>query len=113
MFIIGLFLTCFSLPLAISMIRNLYLVSKYPYTYHFVNGFTEENVAMMAILFTILALTGIVLMIYGWMKRRKKAALDSIANIENQNFCDNCQINVSGQLSNCPICGKALQNKGE
>jgi len=113
MFLIGLFLTCFSLPLAISMIRNLYLVGKYPYKYYFVNGFTVETVTAMAVFFTILALTGIVLMIYSWIKRRKKAALDSIANIKKQNFCDHCQINVSEKLSNCPVCGKTLHNKGE
>ncbi len=113
MFIIGLCLTVFTLPMAISMMRNLYLVSEHPYTYHLSNGLSEDSVAIMAILFFTLAIIGIILMFFGWMKRRNKATLDSIVNAENQNYCSHCNINVSDQDINCPVCGKSLKNKGE
>lgn len=113
MFIIGLCIAIFSLPLAISMIRILYLISEHPYTYRLANGMSEEAVAFMAILFAALAAIGIVLMIFGWLKRRNKATLDSIVNAGSQNYCSTCNINVSDQCTNCPVCGKALQSKGE
>ena len=113
MFIIGLCLTTFGLPMAISMMRNLYLISKYPYTYRPSNGLSEEDIAIMAIFLSILAAIGIMLMIFGWIKRRNKSTLDSIVNAENQNYCSHCHINVSKQNTNCPICGKSLKNKGD
>ncbi len=113
MFIIGLCLTAFTLPMAISMMRNLYLVSEHPYTYRLSYGLSEEDVATMAILFFVLAIIGIALMIFGWIKKRNKAALDSIVNAGKQNYCSNCNINVSEQDTNCPVCGKLLKDKGE
>ena len=111
MFIIGLCLTVFTLPMAIIMMRNLSLISEHPYTYRLSNGLSEEDVAIMAILFVVLAIIGIVLMIFGWMKRRNKATLDSIVHAENQNYCSHCNINVSEQEIKCPVCGKPLKMK--
>ncbi len=113
MFIIGLCITVFALPLAVSMFRNLYLVSKYPSEYFLINGLSESDVAVMAIVFTVLTAVGIVLMLFGWIKRRNKAALDSIINAEKQNYCTNCNVNITAESTNCPICGKSLNNKGE
>ncbi len=113
MFIIGLCLVAFALPLAISMMRNLYLVSEHPDAYYFSNGLSEKDVAIMAVLFSIVAIIGIVLMIFGWIKRRNESALASIVNAQNHNYCSRCNINVSKQSINCPICGKSLINKGE
>ena len=92
------------------MIKTLDLIDKHPYTYRLANGLTEETVEVLAVLFPILAIVGIVLMVFGWVKRRNKASLDSIVNVEKQNYCENCKINVSEQHSSCPICGKTLKN---
>lgn len=113
MFIIGLFLTAFSLPMAIVMMRNLYLVISHPNTYRLADGLSEEIVIIIAILCFVLAIIGIVLMVFGWLKRKNQATLDSIANAKKQNYCSHCNINVSEQNVNCPICGKSLKNKGE
>ena len=110
MFIIGLALTIVFLPLAL---KNLYLMSEHPYAYFLVDGLTEESFTAMTILFVILAMTGIVLAIFGWVKRRNKAALDSLLNSEKQNYCEHCKINVSEQYTNCPVCGNLLKNKGD
>ena len=111
MFIIGIVLICFFLPLTISMIRSAYLISEYPNTYHLINSLTEETFIVITVLFFILVLIGIFLVVFGWLKKRNKDALNSIVNSENQNFCNNCKINVSDKYLNCPICGKALKKK--
>lgn len=111
MFILGLCLTIFGVPLTIIMMRNLYLVSEYPYLYRYANGFSEESVMIMVILFAIVSITGIAFMILGWIKRKNKATLDSIINAETQNYCSTCNINVATQYSNCPVCGKPLKKR--
>lgn len=111
MFLLGLCLTVFGAPLAVTMMRNLYLVSEYPYLYHYTNGFSEESVATMAILFSFVAIAGIVLMIVGWTRRRNKAALKSIINAEAQNYCGACHINVAAQYTHCPVCGRPLKRE--
>ncbi len=113
MFFAGLCLFCLSLPISISMIKSLDLINKHPYTYRLANGLTKETVEVLAFLFPILAIVSIVLMVFGWIKRRNKASLDSIVNGEKQNYCESCKINVSEQHSACPVCGKSLKNKGE
>lgn len=113
MFLIGLCIASFALPFAVSMFRNLYLLSEYPSMYVTVNGFTENDIATMAVIFAVMAVIGIVLMIFGLIKRRNKAALDSIINDGKQNYCSNCNINVAADAVKCPVCGKSLNNKGE
>ena len=33
--------------------------------------------------------------------------------MEQNNYCDNCKVNVSSDLSNCPLCGKHVIKNGE
>ena len=108
MFIVGLCLTAFTLPMAINMMRNLYLVSEHPYAYRLSNGLSEEDVAIITVILFVLAIIGIVLMFFGWMKRRNQATLDSIVNCEKQNYCSHCNINISEQDTHCPVCGQSL-----
>ena len=109
MFIAGLSLVAFSLPIAIIMMINIYKISEYPYTYRLANGISEDTYLIVAIIFIILAVIGFVLMFFGWVQRKNKAALESIINTNNQNYCENCKINVSNEQSYCPICGKKLK----
>lgn len=111
MFIIGLLLTAFSTPIAIGFIKACYLLSEHPYQYRLANGMSEGNLAALTILFTVAALAGLVLMLFGWAKRRNKATMDSITNTDNQNYCSTCNINVANTCTKCPICGKPLTIK--
>lgn len=109
MFLLGLLLTCFSVPIGINMIYSLYLVSENPYSYRFTNGFSEESVAFIAVLAFSAAIIGICLMVFGIIKRRNKAALDSIKNYKKADFCKKCNLNVSSSNGHCPICGDKLE----
>lgn len=111
MFIIGLLITALSVPIAIGFIRACYLLSEYPYQYRLASGMSEESLAILTILFVVVALTGLVLMFFGWAKRRNKATMDSINNTDNQNYCSTCNINVANTCTKCPICGKPLTIK--
>ena len=113
MFLIGLFIIAFALPLAITTLRNLYMVISHPLTYSFAAGMTATDVTMLAALYLALVGVGIVLMVFGWMRRKNKVALDSIKNCTKQNYCNHCNINVSDQSTICPVCGKILKDKGE
>ena len=109
MFLIGLSLMLFSLPMAIVTIRNIYLVNEYPNMYRYAEGMNDESAVIRATIFVILVSVGIALMIAAWIKRRNKATLDTIVNAQSQSFCPTCGINVSAPNTHCPICGRQLK----
>ncbi len=108
MFIIGLSLTCFSVPFAIYMLDILNKTNSNPYKYQLANGITESTVENLVVLSIVMACVGVCLMIFGWVNRRNKAALNSIENHSKSNYCPNCNLNISGSSNKCPICGNKL-----
>ena len=111
MFLIGLFLVSFSLPFAIIMFSNYNKVASNS-GYRFINGFSEESVMAIVVISLIVVAIGIILMIYGWLKRKDEARQKTIQNKSQQNksnFCRMCKVNVSTSTGKCPICGNDLK----
>ncbi len=111
MFIIGLSLTLFSIPAAIALFNILGKLRDHPYSYRLVNGLTEGNIETFAVIAVITACVGIILMIFGWMKRKNKAALTAIENQAKPDFCPKCKVNISAKGDHCPICGSKLEER--
>ena len=107
MIVAGLCIVAFSLAIVVVMFRNLYLLENNFY-YRMSNGLSEEGVAIIAIVFSLLTILGLVLMFFGWLKRRNKVVLDSIMNSTTEKFCRQCNVNVSKDSEYCPICGRKL-----
>lgn len=104
MFIIGLALTCFSAPIAISMFSN-------PGAYYYAYGLSESDIAPIAIISSIAAMIGICLMIFGLISRKNKAALIAVENHSKMTFCPKCNVNVVSSNGLCPICGGKLEKR--
>lgn len=108
MFIIGLSLIGFSVPFGTYMFYILSLLNSGKY--RLTGGATKEQFETYAILCVLCAIVGVILTIFGWIKRKNKAALSAIENSAKVSRCRKCGINVSGEK--CPSCGAKL-NKGE
>ena len=116
MFVSGLTLVGFSLPTAIYMLTLLIRVGSNPRAYRFTNGFTEESVAIIAIVATIATAVGFCLMIFGWIKQKNNATLQAIKNQAGRNqvsgsYCSVCNTNVVSKDGKCPLCGKNLNER--
>ena len=103
MFGVGLFMSVFSLYLLIGGLSDIR-------SFVFINS-PEKNILIIIIL-AFVFIAGVIMMICGGGKRSNKAALDSIVNSKKQNYCDHCKINVAGERSTCPVCGRQLKNRG-
>lgn len=108
MFITGIFMSVFGSVTFISFLSILSKVTSNPRHYRFRNGFDENTLAVLAILAFAIAVTGIVLMIFGWVKRKNQNMLDTMQNQAKQNFCPNCKVAVESKDGKCPICGRSL-----
>ena len=97
MFGVGLFMSVFSLYLLIGGLSDIR-------SFVFINS-PEKNILIIIIL-AFVFIAGVIMM------RSNKAALDSIVNSKKQNYCDHCKINVAGERSTCPVCGRQLKNRG-
>lgn len=111
MFLIGLCLMSFSVPVAIAMFSTLNKVTSSPYTYRFTNGFTEESVTTIAIIAVIAAIVGLLLMFVGYAKRKNHAKLTAIENHTKENVCPRCRVNVASADGKCPICGNYVKGR--
>lgn len=96
MFLTGLSMLCFSLPVAV---------------YCYVFGSTDDTTGIIFAMASFVAMISVVMMIFGWMKRRNHSALDSIENSVKADFCPKCKVNVSTDNINCPICGNKLEKR--
>ncbi len=110
MFLVGLFLTCFSIP---SIAWLIYTIVDYYTTPQLIfgTGLNEEKIVMAIGIFILIAIAGISLMIFGWTKKKSDDNLKSIENNETRNFCRYCGVNVTAENNKCPICNRNL--KGE
>lgn len=107
MFIIGLIMTIWGGIISIKGIKTLMLLESNN-AYRLAGGITEEQLAMSSIIWFIVAVIGIVLIIFSVIKRRNKAALDSLENSAQNTYCSDCRLNVTSKEGKCPICGKQL-----
>ncbi len=103
MFIIGLFMTCIGVPLSVSTLRILYLLDTNSNA-RLTNGLTEDDIATMVIISVLLALVGIVLMIFGKARRKNEELSNSITNASKLDYCKRCHCNVESKDGICPIC---------
>ena len=52
---------------------------------------------------------GSLLMTAGRNSKKKKMKSDAATSLSKGNFCSNCNVNVSGNTTKCPICGNELR----
>ena len=107
MFLIGLFMTCFGIPISVGSFRILYILDHNSRA-RLSGGLTENDIAIVAIISALLAISGIVLMIFGKMKRRNKELSDSITNSGKLDYCKHCNCNVDSKNGICPICNQKI-----
>lgn len=107
MFLIGLFMACFGIPISVWAFRILYILDNNIYA-RLSGGLTEENIATIAFIGVLLAVIGIILMIFGKMKRKNKEISDSIINSRKLDYCKNCRTNVESKEGICPICNQKI-----
>lgn len=103
MFIAGLAMTLIGLPLGIKWLLLIKELDENPF-YSLSNGMSEDGLAAMTIIAFICGIVGIVLMVFGIMKRRNAAAMNSIIYTGRKNYCPHCRVNVSSNDGVCPIC---------
>lgn len=107
MFLIGLFMSCFGLPLSIWSFRILYVLDNNSHV-RLSGNLTEENIATAAVISILLIIVGIILMIFGKAKRKNKEIADSIINSNKLNYCQHCRTNVDSKNGICPICNQKI-----
>ena len=83
MFLAGLFIVCFSLPIMISMVRILYLTT-FTDTHTLAYGNDKEVIIIAALFFTVLMIIGIILIIVGLLMKKKIARTTIQVNYTNQ-----------------------------
>lgn len=79
------------------------------YCYFF--GSNDDSTGVVFLIFCIAAVVGIMLMVFGRLKQRNSAALKSIENNNVSDFCPKCNVNVSSQTNQCPVCGTELRKR--
>ena len=100
-------MVCFGIPMSAWALRILYILDNTPYV-RLNGGLTEDNIGAVAIVGVLLAVVGIVLIIFGKMKRKNKEISDSIENSGKLNYCGHCRTNVNSTGGRCPICNQKI-----
>lgn len=108
MFLVGLFMTCFGIPVTIWAARILYILENHSNA-RLTGGLTEENIIAVAVIGLLMTVVGIFLMIFGKMKRKNQAISDSISNSGKLQYCTHCQTNVNPAEGKCPICNQKMR----
>ncbi len=108
MFILGISLISFSIPLAVYLFLLIQEVANNPYM-RYANGITEEKLFLWIALCIILACIGLGLIFFSLYKKKNKDMLKSIENRENKSYCKYCNVNVVSSNGVCPICKRSLK----
>lgn len=111
MFIIGLLITCFSAPVAISMLSALDKMSSVSRLRWLGIGLSKSDVEMVSIIAVVAAAIGICLMVFGIISRRNKAALRALENHSEKTFCPVCRVDTVSSNGVCPICSSKLEKR--
>lgn len=107
MFLAGLAMALIGFPLGIKWLLLLKKLDENPFL-SLSNGMSEEQLAAMTIVALICGVIGIVLMVFGFMKRRNTSAMNNIINTGKKTYCLHCGVNVSSEDGICPICKNKL-----
>lgn len=100
-------MTCFGVPVFIWAARILYILDHNSRA-RLSGSLTEENIFIIAIIGLLLAVIGILLVIFAKVKRKNKEFYDSIENSTKQNYCTHCHTNVNAKNGICPICNRKI-----
>jgi hypothetical protein len=89
------------------------LIGSYHRGYYVIGriGYDEGVLSILLVIGAVLIAIGVFLSVLGKLKIKNDELMDSVTNGEKpkQGFCPNCKINISSELTYCPICKRKIK----